>query len=154
MVGCVSLRVVMAWLLLVAAAAAAAAAAPAQASTGQRAHALSADLMSPYCPGRTLSDCPSPDAGAVRQEIRARLDSGQTEQEIRSVLEARFGAALRGLPSSWLGWLGPIAILLLGAALLALSLHRLSRRQTTRAGAAAPVELQQDLDAELERRGL
>ena len=38
------------------------------------AHELSRELMSPYCPGRTLADCPSPDAGAVRDEIR-RLEA-------------------------------------------------------------------------------
>jgi cytochrome c-type biogenesis protein CcmH len=130
------------------------AAADPNASVGQRAHALSADLMSPYCPGRTLSDCPSPDAAVVRQEIRARLDAGQSEEEIRATLEARFGGALRGLPTSAVGWLGPIAILLLGAVALALALRRLSRREAPGARAAARPEIERALDAELQRRGL
>jgi cytochrome c-type biogenesis protein CcmH len=145
-------RPTLACLLLVALAGAAAAGP--NASVGQRAHALSADLMSPYCPGRTLSDCPSPDAAVVRQEIRARLDAGQSEEEIRATLEARFGGALRGLPTSAVGWLGPIAILLLGAVALALALRRLSRREALGARAGAPPEIERALDAELERRGL
>lgn len=131
-----------------------AAAADPNASVGQRAHALSADLMSPYCPGRTLSDCPSADAAVVRQEIRARLDAGQSEEEIRATLEARFGGALRGLPTSAVGWLGPIAILLLGALAVVLALRRLSRREEPRPHAAASPEIERALDSELQRRGL
>jgi len=124
------------------------------ASIPQRAHSLAADLMSPYCPGRTLSDCPSPDAAAVRQEIRARLDAGQSEDEIRAALEARFGDALSGLPSALVGWLGPIAILSCGALALALALRRLSRRADARVVAPAAPDLERDLDLELRRRGL
>ena len=40
------------------------------------AYALSRELMSPYCPGRTLADCPSPDAAALREEIRDRIEAG------------------------------------------------------------------------------
>ena len=44
----------------------------------RRAYALAGELLSPYCPGRTLADCPSPDAGALREEIRTRIDSGES----------------------------------------------------------------------------
>ncbi len=144
-------RALLACLLL---AASAAAAAGAEVPVGRRAHALASDLMSPYCPGRTLSDCPSPDAAVVRQEIRTRLDAGQSEAEIRGDLEERFGGAVRGVPTSLLGWLLPIAILALGACALGLALRRLLRRQGERAAAAAPPELERDLDRQLRERGL
>jgi cytochrome c-type biogenesis protein CcmH/NrfF len=111
--------------------------------------------MSPYCPGRTLADCPSPDAAVVREEIRARLSRGESEGEVRALLESRFGEDVRGLPRDAFGWTAPIVILVTGAGLLALALRSLSRRD---ARGSSPVraspELERELDAEIHRRGL
>ena len=148
------------WLGLLLAAVLLAAGIPAAADEGTRekaraAHALSRDLMSPFCPGRTLADCPSPDAAAVRQEIRALVDRGVAEAEIRSMLEARYGDAVRGVPKSLWGWLLPGLILLAGAVALLVALRRLSRAAPP--GAALPVagaDLERQLDRELQERGL
>ena len=88
------------------------------------AHELSRELMSPYCPGRTLADCPSPDAGVVREEIRVALRAGESVDAIRERIEARFGAAVVGVPTTALGWLIPILILAAGAGVLVLVLRR------------------------------
>ena len=100
--------------------------------------------MSPFCPGRTLSDCPSPDAQAVRDEIRGWLAAGQSEREIREQLGQRFGDELVGVPRSAWGWLLPIAILVAGALGLAIGFSRIGRRP-------APRELPPELEAELSR---
>jgi cytochrome c-type biogenesis protein CcmH/NrfF len=128
---------------------------PAQLDTesARRAHRLSSDLMSPYCPGRTLADCPSPDAAALRRELRNLLDAGVPEKEVRTQLEARFGGAISGVPRTRLGWVLPGIALLLGAVALVLALRRLSRAPRDAAG-EPPVsdpELEAQLDAELER---
>ena len=91
------------------------------------AHELSRDLMSPYCPGRTLEACPSPDALAVREEIRAALRAGEPADSIRARIEARFGQAVVGLPQSSLGRALPVLCLALGALGLVLVLRRLVR---------------------------
>ena len=88
------------------------------------AHELSRELMSPYCPGRTLADCPSPDAGAVRDEIRAALRGGESPESVRARIEERFGAQVIGVPTTWLGWSIPIAVLVAGALALAFALRR------------------------------
>jgi cytochrome c-type biogenesis protein CcmH/NrfF len=88
------------------------------------AHELSRELMSPYCPGRTLADCPSPDAGAVRDEIRTALRAGEPAASIRSRIEARFGAAVGGVPTTPLGWAFPILMLAAGALVLVFVLRR------------------------------
>jgi cytochrome c-type biogenesis protein CcmH/NrfF len=109
--------------------------------------------MSPYCPGRTLADCPSPDAAALRRELRNLLDAGVPEKEVRTQLEARFGGAISGVPRTRLGWVLPGIALLLGAVALVLALRRLSRAPRDAAG-EPPVsdpELEAQLDAELER---
>lgn len=88
------------------------------------AHELSRELMSPYCPGRTLADCPSPDAGAVRDEIREALRAGESSDSIRARIEERFGARVVGVPTSLLGWMLPILLLVAGAVVLVLVLRR------------------------------
>jgi len=81
--------------------------------------------MSPYCPGRTLEACPSPDALAVREEIRAALRAGEAPDSIRERIEARFGQAVVGMPESSLGKALPIVLLAAGAVALVLAARRL-----------------------------
>src|SRR5262245_26318569 len=90
----------------------------------RQAHELSRELMSPYCPGRTLADCPSPDAGAVRDEIRTALRGGESVESIRTRIESRFGSQVIGVPTTLLGWSIPIVVLAAGAVALAFALRR------------------------------
>ena len=80
--------------------------------------------MSPFCPGRTLEDCPSPNAAAWREEIRSWIQSGVAEDEIVSRLQARTSMDLASVPSSPLGWTRPAAILLGGLVVLVWALRR------------------------------
>ena len=51
---------------------------------------LSNDLMSPYCPGRTIATCPSPQARKLENSILEQARAGKTRVEIESELAARF----------------------------------------------------------------
>lgn len=51
---------------------------------------LSNDLMSPYCPGRTIATCPSPQARKLENNILEQARAGKTRVEIESELAARF----------------------------------------------------------------
>lgn len=51
---------------------------------------LSNDLMSPYCPGRTIATCPSPQARKLENSILEQAKAGKTRVEIESELAARF----------------------------------------------------------------
>jgi cytochrome c-type biogenesis protein CcmH/NrfF len=86
---------------------------------------LARELLSPYCPGRTLEGGPSPDALAVREEIRAALRAGEAPDSIRERIEARFGQAVVGMPESSLGKALPIVLLAAGAVALVLAARRL-----------------------------
>ena len=85
----------------------------------QRADAIVARTMSPFCPGRTLASCPSPTAAEWRQEIREWVNAGVTTEEIRRRLEARAATTdLSGTPSTRLGWALPVVLTALSLALL------------------------------------
>lgn len=66
----------------------------------ERAHAvlqeLSNDLMSPYCPGRTIAACPSKAARKLEDEILAKAEQGQGREAIEADLVARFGTDIIG----------------------------------------------------------
>jgi cytochrome c-type biogenesis protein CcmH/NrfF len=124
-----------------------------EADRARSAYALARDLMSPYCPGRTLADCPSPDAAALRDEIRQRISAGTAPEEVRRDLEQRFGDAVRGVPRGPLAWGVPALLLVAGAVVLALALRRLSL-SSGNADAAIPPELEREIERELRERGL
>jgi len=94
----------------------------------RRARALADELMSPFCPGRTLSDCPSPNAAGVREEIRAWIGQGRSDEEIRDTLRARFGSELVGDPGGPWGRAAPLGVIAGVAILFALGIRRVIAR--------------------------
>jgi cytochrome c-type biogenesis protein CcmH/NrfF len=115
----------------------------------RQANELSRDLMSPFCPGRTLADCGSPDAAAVRAEIHAALRAGEQPEQVRARIEARFGDHVVGVPREALGWLLPILVLIAGAGGLVWVLRRALRAPPPAARPLSP-ELEARLARELD----
>jgi cytochrome c-type biogenesis protein CcmH/NrfF len=62
------------------------------------AYDLAADLMSPYCPGRTLASCPSPQAAELVQWMALQEAAGATREEVVAILVDRFGEEILGAP--------------------------------------------------------
>lgn len=56
---------------------------------------ISQEVLSPYCPGKTLAMCPSGQAGDVRREIQAMASTGMEKEEIKETLIGRFGEEFR-----------------------------------------------------------
>jgi cytochrome c-type biogenesis protein CcmH len=114
------------------------------------ARALFTSIMSPYCPGSLLNECPSSQAAELREEIRGRLQAGDTREQIEADLIVTYGEGILASPPfsgfGLLSWLGAVAIFLggLGAA----SSWLRSRRQ------ASPREptTQHNDDTELQQR--
>lgn len=133
--------------------------APAQAQTDGEgwAYQLAHELMSPFCPGRTLSACTSPQAAELRQWIVLQEASGATREEVIANLSSRFGDVIQSEPKAegWglAAWLLPIAALVIGAGLVALVLVRMTRPGDDSGAQAAPASLATagPSDAELER---
>lgn len=95
--------------------------APAFAAPEDVANDVSEQIMSPYCPGVTLHDCPSDAAIELRDRIEAMAEQGMGRAEIIAVLEREYGASILAMPpasgSGLLAWLLPIVAALSGAAL-------------------------------------
>lgn len=81
-----------------AAPAAPAAAAPASAAAPSWAYDLAGELMSPFCPGRTLASCPSPQAGELIQWIALQEAAGASRDEVIAMLVERHGEEILGSP--------------------------------------------------------
>lgn len=94
--------------------------------------------MSPFCPGRTLADCPSGNATEWRQDIRAMLQKGMSPAEIQKVLNQRAGENLSGAPESSLGWALPVALCAGALIVLTLVLRRFRRDDASDAATAKP----------------
>jgi cytochrome c-type biogenesis protein CcmH/NrfF len=74
-------------------------AAAAPASSGPSwAYDLAGELMSPFCPGRTVASCPSPQATELIQWIAMQEAAGATREEVIAMLIERHGEEILGAP--------------------------------------------------------
>lgn len=111
-------------------------ASPAEQEPSPRVAGLARSIMSPFCPGRTLQSCPSPEAARWVADIREWTAEGRSDEQILQRLQARVpGFALAGPPTST-GWL--LGLLPVAAASLVLLL--VLRRLLSLRGQALAVE--------------
>jgi cytochrome c-type biogenesis protein CcmH/NrfF len=79
-------------------------------------------VMSPYCPGLTLSACPSDKARELRSEIEQWVGQGETKTMIVQKLSARYGEEIYGTPQmegfGLIGWFAPALFIFLALLLL------------------------------------
>jgi cytochrome c-type biogenesis protein CcmH len=141
-------RIALALLTLIALAPAASAA-----NDGGFSRELESELMSPFCPGRSLIECPSPQATELRLWIQAQEKAGVSRGDVEARLFEQFGDTLRHSPRAE-GW-GLWAYLVPGLAMLAggvLVLGFLRRPARALASAPAPAaSVDPELVREIER---
>lgn len=119
---------------------------------------ISNNIMSPFCPGVTLHDCPSDTALELRREIETWAESGMSRAEIMTELETQYGPEIRAVPqasgSGLFAWLLPLAgVLAATAAGVVLSKRWAADKQPVHApSVAATSEERGRLEREL--RGL
>jgi cytochrome c-type biogenesis protein CcmH len=105
-------------------------------------HRLSTELRCLVCQNQTLADSSAPLAEDLRKEIRELAASGKSDRQIIDYLVTRYGDFVLYRPplksTTFLLWLGPFALLLLGIAGLIL-LIRSSQKQE------APLNLEQEI---------
>lgn len=88
------------------------------------ANQVSYEIMSPFCPGKTLAMCPSPAAAEVRMQLQQMAESGMSEAQIRDAVIEEHGEEFRTVEPPWTDNLG-LLIGLLGALLVAVGVVRL-----------------------------
>lgn len=118
----------------------------------RRARVISAGLRCLVCQNQSIDDSDAPLAKDLRVLVRERLQSGESDGQVRDYVVRRYGEFVLLKPTfgphTALLWLGPALVLLTGAAGLALALRR--RRAASAASALSPEE-RAALDAILER---
>jgi cytochrome c-type biogenesis protein CcmH len=107
-------------------------AAPASAAPEDIANDVSQQVMSPFCDGVTLHDCPSEAALELREQIQTWAEGGWSKARIMAELEERFGPSIHATPQDSEGigaWALPVGALVAGIALLAALATRWTRRR-------------------------
>ncbi len=91
---------------------------------------LSNELMSPYCPGRTIASCPSVNARKLEDDILAQAKEGKTRDEIEQQLVDRFGSEIVGYQPPPAVLYGSIIVGIVALVMLALAARRWVRGPT------------------------
>jgi len=88
-----------------------------------RAYDMYQQVLSPFCPGRSLNDCPSSKAHELKQEMRQKLEQGVAPETIIEEVFVKFGEQYRAVPSysgfGKLVWWVPGGFLLAGVGIIA-----------------------------------
>jgi cytochrome c-type biogenesis protein CcmH/NrfF len=107
----------------------------------QAASDLSRQLMSPFCPGKLLADCTSPNAGELRETIAGRLTAGETVAAVKADLVQKYGKEILGAPPAegvgWLAWIVPGLLGLASAAAVGWKVAQAVRAPVARPAMAA-----------------
>ena len=121
------------------------------ASQELRAQALHQSLRCVVCQNESIAESDAVLAADLRQVVRERVAAGDTDEEVRGYMVARYGDFVLLKPpfeaDTWVLWLGPFAVVLLGAIAIAAYLRR--RRGQPEAQALTAAEKKR-LDALLE----
>jgi cytochrome c-type biogenesis protein CcmH/NrfF len=124
------------------------------------AYEVAAELMSPFCLGRTLADCPSDQARSLALWIVVQEAAGRTRADVEEELFARYGEVMRPAPRAHgiglAAYVIPALAFAGGGTLVGVFLMRQTRARQAAppaAGSAAPTdpELERLVDEELAR---
>ncbi len=97
-----------------------------------RAHALQQEFRCPVCQGESLDDSGAPLAADLRRLIRQRIIAGDSDDQVKQFLVARYGKFILMQPpfdySTYFLWLGPVAVLISAAAVATFVVVRARKR--------------------------
>ncbi len=93
--------------------------------------ALMATLRCLKCQSQSIADSDAPMAGDMRHQVRSRIAAGESPEQIRAWLIARYGDYVSYNPTisatTWPLFAVPVLVILIGAAVL---LRRLGKRRS------------------------
>jgi cytochrome c-type biogenesis protein CcmH/NrfF len=116
---------------------------------------ISDSIMSPYCPGRTLSACPSEKARELRVEISRFLERGYSRDAVIRQLKGMFGNTIQASPEpsgfGIIAWSAPFFIIVcIGFGLLILLVVLKTKAGTSQVTPSKSLE--SELDLEIQKR--
>ena len=89
----------------------------------RRFHALVSELRCVMCQNQSLSDSNAQIAHDLRREVLELMRAGKSDAEVRDFLVARYGEFVLYRPKmtakTWLLWLGPVLLLMVGGVVIA-----------------------------------
>jgi cytochrome c-type biogenesis protein CcmH/NrfF len=92
------------------------------------------EVMSPFCPGVTLLECPSSQSYELRGQILGWVEKGWGKERIMDRLEQQFGSGIRATPrgggSGLIAWVVPGLAVAAAVGVMALLLRRWGRAGT------------------------
>jgi cytochrome c-type biogenesis protein CcmH len=119
----------------------------------QRLRALGEELRCLVCQNQTIADSSAPLALDLRNQIRAQIAQGRTDDQIRGYMVERYGDFVLYKPpfkaTTALLWVGPFALCALGVVLFVLIVRkrtRADRPETMALGEARRAEIERLLD--------
>ncbi len=105
--------------------------------TEQRLISISEEMRCLVCQNESLAGSRSDLANDLRREIRTLIKEGKSDDQIRNFMVERYGDFVLYRPPvkpiTWLLWIGPFIILLIGIAVLFTYLRRRNSAVTTSA---------------------
>lgn len=108
------------------------------------------EVMSPFCPGRTLAACTSPQAESLRAWILVQEAAGRSRDDVHAELIERYGDVILSAPEAKgfgiAAYAIPLVVFLVGGGIVIIFLRR-----QTHAAAAAPQAPSLPLDPDIER---
>jgi cytochrome c-type biogenesis protein CcmH/NrfF len=115
---------------------------------------LEQHLMSPYCPGRTLTDCTSPQAAELRTWIAEQEEAGRSREEVEAQIYSQFGDVILQAPKATgfglAAYVIPALGVLAGGAIVAIFLRRQSARALRAESPPPRVVADPDLDRRID----
>ena len=124
------------------------------------AYDLADEMMSPFCPGRTLAECPSGQAETLRMWLLVQEASGRSREEVEAELLERYGDVILAAPRAEgvgiAAYALPVLAFLAGGVLVFAFLRRQTRAAAAESAAepgpaALDPELERMVDEELSR---
>ena len=97
-----------------------------------RAKSLQKELRCLVCQGQSIDESNAPLAADLRRLIRQQIQGGQSDNDIKTFLVARYGAFVLMKPpvreDTFFLWFGPAMLVLVGAAVIGVTVLRSRRR--------------------------
>lgn len=110
----------------------------------KRVMAISEELRCLVCQNQTIADSHAELAVDLRNQVREMLLAGKSEAEIKDYMVARYGDFVLYRPpvkaTTWLLWVGPFVLLLIGLIVLVVKMRQRMRRVAAAGTALSPEE--------------